>query len=663
MRLSIVIPTLNEERYLPILLQQLKKQTMQDFEVIIADGGSSDNTLEIARSFGCKIVKGGTPAKGRNEGAKVAKAEILLFMDADNIYLAEDFIERLLKKFEERRLDLASFPIYPNGNWFDKLAYFLYNLWTNITQNFLPHATNSLLIKKSIFEKTGGFDEDVLIAEDHELARRAGKIGKFGFIADVDPMITSARRFEIEGRFITYGKYILAGIYMLLFGPIKRKIFEYRFDHLKNKKGEVKYEMMEEEKKTLGGSSLNRRESFLIILVLIEGVIIGLMLGVFFDFSKKIGYQKIAEWFSTKQNPPPSPQKYAPQVTEEEKIIEVAKKASNAVVSIVITKDVPLLELYYESPFEGFEEFFGVPFEFKVPQYRERGKEKKEVGWGTGFFVTSDGLLLTNAHVVSDKDAQYTVFTNDGKKYSAKVVARDTIKDLAIIKVEGGPFSVLPLGDSNNLEIGQTVVAIGNALGEFRNTVSVGVISGLGRRVTASGGGIIETIEDVIQTDAAINSGNSGGPLLNLKGEVIGINFAMAQGAENIGFAIPINQAKKAIDQVKTKGKIVYPFLGVRYLLINEEIQRRYNLPVSEGALVIKGDKEESAIFPGSMAEQIGIREGDIILEFNGEKITQENSLAKIITKYNPGDEVTLKILRGKEEKILSGKLGERTAE
>jgi len=352
---------------------------------------------------------------------------------------------------------------------------------------------------------------------------------------------------------------------------------------------------------------------------------------------------------------------YLPQTSQEEAIIKTVNEASKAVVSIIVTKDLPVFEEYYYSPFEEFKEFFGEPFfEFKIPKYRQKGTEKKEIGGGTGFFVSSDGLLLTNAHVVSDKEAEYTVLTNDGKKYPARVLARDKIRDLAVIKVEDGPFPVLKLGDSDKLQIGQTVIAIGNALGEFRNTVSVGVISGLSRTVTASGGGTSETLENVIQTDAAINRGNSGGPLLNLKGEVIGINFAMAQSAENIGFAIPINAAKKAIEQVKSLGKIVHPFLGIRYLIINDTIQQKNNLPVNYGAWIKKGEKGESAVIPDSPAEKIGLKEGDIILEFNGEKITTENSLARIISRYNPGDKVVLKILRNKEEKIFTVVLGER---
>lgn len=358
---------------------------------------------------------------------------------------------------------------------------------------------------------------------------------------------------------------------------------------------------------------------------------------------------------------------YLAQTSQEEAVIKAVKDVSPAVVSIIISKDLPIFEEYYE-------EFFGPgPFEFQIPQYRQKGTEKREIGGGTGFIISEDGMILTNKHVVLDEEAEYTVFTNDGRKFSAKVLARDPVQDLAIIKIEQEKkvndngetvlksFPVAKLGNSDNLEIGQTVVAIGNALGEFRNTVSVGVISGLGRSITASGGGLVETLEDVIQTDAAINRGNSGGPLLNLKGEVIGINTAMALEAQSIGFAIPINKAKRDIEQVKTLGKIVYPFLGVRYLLITERVQRENNLPVDYGALIVKGGGGEQAVWPDSAAERAGLKEGDIVLEFNGERITSENSLAKIIMRYNPGDEVTLKILRGEKEMTVEVTLGERS--
>lgn len=361
-------------------------------------------------------------------------------------------------------------------------------------------------------------------------------------------------------------------------------------------------------------------------------------------------------------------QNYQPQTSQEEAIIKAVNTASESVVSIIITKDLPIFEEYYIDPFREFEEFFGPssPFGFQIPQYRQRGTERREVGGGTGFIVSEDGMILTNAHVVADQEADYTVLTNDGQRYEAEVLARDTLRDLAIIKVEFAEasassrtsakasasdetFPTLKLGDSDSLQIGQTVVAIGNALGEFRNTVSVGVISGLGRQVTAQGGETVVTLEDVIQTDAAINRGNSGGPLFNLRGEVIGVNFAIAEQAQNIGFAIPVNKAKKSIEQVKTLGKIVYPFLGVRYTLLEE------------GVLVARGEAGEPAIFPGSAAQKAGLQEGDIILEFSGEKITRENTLAKLIGEHDPGDKITLKIKRNEREFTLEVVLVERS--
>jgi len=355
---------------------------------------------------------------------------------------------------------------------------------------------------------------------------------------------------------------------------------------------------------------------------------------------------------------------YVPQTSQEQAIIKVVKETSPSVVGIVVTQYLPLLEPYYYEPFKEFEEFFGEPlFEFKIPQYRQKGVEKKESLIGTGFIVSEDGMILTNRHVVADETAEYTVLMTDGRKFPAKILAKDKIRDIAILKIENSEaLPVAKLGDSKNLQIGQTVIAIGNALGEFQNTVSVGVISGLGRTITASGGGIIETLEDVIQTDAAINRGNSGGPLLNLKGEVIGINTAMSLEGENIGFAIPINQAKKDITQVKTLGKIVYPYLGVYYCLITDQVQEKYNLPVNYGAWIGRDkycNPYDKAVIPGTAAEKAGLQRNDIILEFNGEKITPENSLAKIIMDYNPGDKVVLKVLRGEEEKIFQATLGE----
>jgi serine protease Do len=332
------------------------------------------------------------------------------------------------------------------------------------------------------------------------------------------------------------------------------------------------------------------------------------------------------------------------------------------VVSITISKNVPIIEQCPYNPFSDlppeFQQFFGDNY----PQFYEpceKGTKLQEVGSGSGFIISADGLVLTNKHVVFDKKASYTVFTNDGKKYDAKVLARDPSQDLAVLKIEGNNFPIVELGDSDSLELGQTAIAIGNALGEFRNTVSVGVISGLARTVTASGGGLTETIQGVIQTDAAINPGNSGGPLINLRGQVIGINTAMASGAENIGFAMPINRAKRAIQSVKTSGEIQAAFLGVRYLMLTPEIAKKQKLPVEAGAL-LRGTNEGPAIEPNSPAEKAGLLAEDIIVELNGKKINQDNPLGAAISQLGVGETITLKIIRGGKEMTLKATLSKR---
>ncbi len=256
---------------------------------------------------------------------------------------------------------------------------------------------------------------------------------------------------------------------------------------------------------------------------------------------------------------------------------------------------------------------------------------------------------------------EYTVLMNDESKHEAKVLARDPINDIAILKIEGQDFPTVELGDSSTLKVGQTVIAIGNALGEFRNTVSTGVISGLSRSITAGGAGIgSEQLIGVIQTDASINPGNSGGPLLNLAGQVIGINTAMASGAENIGFAIPINAVKNTIESVRQYGRIVRPWLGVRYVMVNKTIAEENKLSVDYGALIVRGEKvTDLAVIPGSPADKAGLEENDIILEVNGQKIDQDHPLAMIISRYQPGDEITLKVLHKGEEKEVKVKLEE----
>ncbi len=349
---------------------------------------------------------------------------------------------------------------------------------------------------------------------------------------------------------------------------------------------------------------------------------------------------------------------------QDELVVKVVEEASPAVVSVVATKDVPVIERFFVDPFGDdplLREFFGDRGSgFRIPQFRQRGTQKQETGAGTGFIVSADGMVVTNKHVVADAEAEYTVLMNDGKKKPAKVLARDPVQDLAILKIEGANPPSLRLGDSSGVKIGQSVIAIGNALGEFSNTVSVGVVSGLHRSVIASGGAAgPEALQELIQTDAAINPGNSGGPLLNLHGEVIGINTAIAQGAENIGFALPVNNIKRAIEMVKQTGRISYPFLGVRYVIITKDLAQERGLGRDYGALLAAGDNEP-AVVADSPAGRAGLRSGDIILEFGGERIETSNALAQIIRKYSVGQDVTLKIFREAKEFEVRLRLEER---
>ena len=348
---------------------------------------------------------------------------------------------------------------------------------------------------------------------------------------------------------------------------------------------------------------------------------------------------------------------------QDELVVKVVEDMSPAVVSIVATKDVPVIERYYIDPFADdpfYRQFFGNGSGIQVPQFRQKGVEKQEVSSGTGFIVSADGLIITNKHVVSDVEAEFTVFLNDGRKKAARVLARDPLQDIAILKIEGSNLPTAVLGDSAQVKIGQSVIAIGNALGEFRNTVSVGVISGLQRSVVASAPGVgSEELQELIQSDAAINPGNSGGPLLNLRGEVIGINTAMAQGAENIAFALPINKAKHDLESVKKFGKIIHPFLVVRYQMVTKDLAEEKKLGRDYGVLLV-GSPEDPAVVRGSPAEKAGMKEGDIILEFNGERIDAQHALATILQKYQAGDDITLKVFRDGKEFEAKAKLEER---
>lgn len=333
-------------------------------------------------------------------------------------------------------------------------------------------------------------------------------------------------------------------------------------------------------------------------------------------------------------------------INEDSAIIEVAEESSPSVVSIVITQDVPIYENYRFNPFSD-----------RFLERRQIGTEEQQVGSGTGFIVSEDGLIITNRHVVDSEDASYTVFFSDGSRKIATVVARDTLLDIAFLDIEGEGYQPLPIGSSSELKVGQRVIAIGNALGEFSNTVSTGIISGLSRNIVAGNqdGSRAERLTDVIQTDASINLGNSGGPLLDIQGNVIGVNVAVAGNAENIGFAIPIDFVKEILDSVVSTGEIQRPYLGVRYVLISEEIQERNNLSVDYGALVSRGNTQaDVAVIPGSPADIAGIIENDIILEVDGVRIDDENRLEDLIQSYKIGSTVQLKLLSKGSEKNIS---------
>jgi serine protease Do len=358
---------------------------------------------------------------------------------------------------------------------------------------------------------------------------------------------------------------------------------------------------------------------------------------------------------------------YKPAIDYEQAVVLAVQKASPAVVSITISKNVPIIDQCPYDPFGNlppqFQQFFGNDTQ-GLTQPCDTGKTQlQEIGGGSGFIISSDGLILTNKHVVSDEKASYTVITNDGKKYDAKVLARDSNQDLAVVKIDATGLPTVTLGDSDTLALGQTAIAIGNALGEFSNTVSVGVISGLARTVTASGPSNSgqETIQGVIQTDAAINPGNSGGPLLNLRGEVIGINTAIASDAQNIGFAIPVNRAKHDIASVKSTGEIQTPYLGVRYLSVTADVAKAQSLPVDYGALV-RGSDAGPAVAPNSPAAKAGIQAEDIVLSINGQKLDSTHVLSDVISQYNVGDTLTLVVNRGGKQITLTAVLAKRPA-
>ena len=286
---------------------------------------------------------------------------------------------------------------------------------------------------------------------------------------------------------------------------------------------------------------------------------------------------------------------------------------------------------------------------------------------GTGIILNKEGYIITNRHVVPQGASSVSVTLSDGTTLEkVSVVGRTGASDpldIAFLKVEdteGAELTPVSIGDSSAVQVGDKVVAIGNALGQFQNTVTEGIISGYGRDIQASGasGNDVESLQNLFQTDAAINQGNSGGPLLNINGEVIGINTAVAgEGAQNIGFAIPINDVKGLIDSVLNDGKVVRPYLGVRYITLTDDYAADHNLPVKRGAYILPAEDGVATIISGSPADKAGLREKDIITKVNGTAIDDRNSLTSLISQRSVGDEVILTLVRDGKEMSLKASL------
>ncbi|TAK88838.1 PDZ domain-containing protein [Patescibacteria group bacterium] len=312
--------------------------------------------------------------------------------------------------------------------------------------------------------------------------------------------------------------------------------------------------------------------------------------------------------------------------------IEVAKKVSPSVVSIT-------------SESTGFS-FFGA--------------SQTTQGAGTGVIASSDGLIITNNHVIEGA-SNLTVFTSEGKEYKdVQVVARDAQNDTAFLRIKASGLKAAELGDSSKIQVGTQVMAIGNALGQFENTVTTGIISGLGRPVAAGDqqGNKVEQLQNLFQTDAAINPGNSGGPLVDLTGKVIGINTAVAGNAQGIGFAIPINQIAAQLETVKTQGKIVKAYIGVRYIPVTKEFAASNDLKVTAGAY-LTSSQGQPAIAADSPAAKAGLKEGDIIIKVNNKTIDEDHSLSTLINDYKPGDKVKLTVWRDGQQQTIEVTLGE----
>jgi len=341
--------------------------------------------------------------------------------------------------------------------------------------------------------------------------------------------------------------------------------------------------------------------------------------------------------------------------TEESITINIVKKFGPSVVTVTGTESQQEQQQQDQnSPFGfGLSPFFDISP--GPPSISEEPDNNGPESIGSGFIVSGNGMIVTNKHVVSDTSMTYQVVTSDGKKYDVKNIYRDPLNDVALLKIDpnqnsGEKLNPLTLGDSSNLQVGQYVIAIGTALGELQNTVTTGVVSGLGRGITAGSPyeGSVEQLNDVIQTDAAINPGNSGGPLFNSSGQVIGVNTAVSQNGQNIGFAIPVNVIKDALQNFQQNGSIKRPFLGVSYTMLSKNLAILNNLP--QGAYI-------QDIQQGSPADNAGLQQGDVIVKIDGQQINDSNSLSDVIAKKKVGQTITITIYRNNKNQDIQATL------
>ncbi|OGV95638.1 hypothetical protein A2W24_07115 [Microgenomates group bacterium RBG_16_45_19] len=366
-------------------------------------------------------------------------------------------------------------------------------------------------------------------------------------------------------------------------------------------------------------------------------IVMGLMVVAFFGGAaadRLVGLKQLDQWLPGLQRLAPTGQKQISQtiLNEESAVVGVAERVSPSVVTVAVTTQRQRLPSFFMDP-------FGMFGNRMMPNESELEPIQQDIG--SGFVVDQQqGLIVTNKHVVSSANAKYKVIGNDDKEFEVVRIYRDPVNDLAILKVADASLPAIDLGDSDTLKVGQFVVAIGTALGEFRHTVTTGVVSGLGRGIEAGDGlgGAVEALDNVIQTDAAINPGNSGGPLLNSLGQVIGVNVAIASGSENIGFAIPINVVKQSLANFNETGQFDRPFLGVQYQMISQEAALMNEVPA--GAYVRQ-------VVDGSAAAEAGLEAGDIITKLNGKSLKDaKGGLAEIINSFKINQEVKMDIYR-----------------